>query len=467
MRRTGWYGANLAVIGSGLLFWSSGSAQPGTAGNGLSLTVARARELAMTQNAGIRASAQSVVSATAQRNEARAARLPGVLFSARYARLSDVPDPVITTPSMTIPTGPGTSITTPSTQVSLGPSLLDSYNLTATAQVPLFTGFRLENREKAAEYAARAAGEEYAASQLEVGNRVEQVYWRLYSARAAERVISESVKLAEAHLEDVRRLHAAGMATADDILAVEVRLSEARLRQIQAENASELVRATLCNLLSVPVSTEIALVDSPSVVVPSVPDQDALVSAALANRPELRALAFRKQAMERGTAAVEGGKLPSVMFQTNYEVSNPNQRYFPTRDAWHATWSAGMGVTWTAWDWGIVGQQAARARAEERQVDERLNQLRDAITLQVVQARLAAIESNRRVAVAEEGVRSAEAYHRSMRARYSAGTATNTEVLDAQILLERARLDLVQARTDQRTAAANLAYVVGDERTQD
>ncbi len=466
MRRTRWYGAGLAVIGTGLGLWSSGVAQPGATGNALTLTVARAREIAITQNAGIRAAAQSVASATAQKNEARAARLPGVSLSARYARLSDVPDPVIMTPSLTIPTGPGTSITTPSTQVSLGPSVLNSYNLTATAQVPLFTGFRLENREKGAEYAAKAAGEDLSASQSEVGNRVEQVYWRLHSARAAERVISESVRLAEAHLEDVRRLHAAGVATADDILAVQVRLAEARLRQIQAENASELVRATLCNLLSVPVTTEIALVDSPSAVFPPVPEQDALVSAALANRRELRALAFRRQAMERGTAVAEGGRLPSVMFQTNYEVSNPNQRYFPTRDAWHATWNAGIGVTWTAWDWGMVGQQVARARAEERQVDERLNQLRDAITLQVVQARLAVIEGNRRVAVAEEGLRSAEAYHRNMRARYSAGTATNTEVLDAQILLERARLDLVQAQTDQRTAAANLAYVVGDERTQ-
>ncbi|HRU24849.1 MAG TPA: TolC family protein, partial [Candidatus Latescibacteria bacterium] len=285
MRRTRWYGVSLAAIGTGLGLWSSGVAQTEAAGNALRLTVARARELAMTQNAGIRASAQSVISATAQKNEARAARLPGVSLSARYARLSDVPDPVIMTPSLTIPTGPGTSITTPSTQVSLGPSVLNSYNLTATAQVPLFTGFRLENREKAAEYAAKAAGEDFAASQSEVGNRVEQVYWRLHSARATERVISESVRLAEAHLEDVRRLHAAGMATADDILAVQVRLAEAKLRQIQAENASELVRATLCNLLSVPVTTEIALVDSPSVALPAVPEQDALVSAAIANRP--------------------------------------------------------------------------------------------------------------------------------------------------------------------------------------
>jgi outer membrane protein TolC len=432
-------------------FVRSGVAQMAEQPSGqmLRLSIVEARELAFRQNPSLRATTHAIAASAAQKNEAQAARLPSVSLSARYVRSSDIPDPVITTP------------TVPPMQITLGSAVLNAYNVTATAQAPLFTGFRLQNRVKAADFAVQAAQADLAVGESEIGNRVEQAYWRLYSVRAAKRTIVESIHLVEAHLADVLRMRSVGLATDDDILAVRVRLSETRLREVQIENGIAMAQATMCNILSLPLETNIVLTDSAETTNRVLLAQTESEQAATRNRPDLRALALRRQAFDRATAAARGNRLPTLGLQANYEVSNPNQRYFPVRDAWHDTWNIGLGLSWTAWDWGVISNQVARTEADERVAEERLRQLSDGIALQVMQARSSVIEASRRIEVAKDGVQNAEAHYRSMRARFTAGTASNTEVLDTENALERAQLDLIEARSDLRAAWSNLDYVTG------
>lgn len=415
------------------------------------LTLAQARELARRQNPAVLAAAQMIASATAQREEAQAARLPSLSVSARYARLSDVPPATVQVP---LPPPLPSSI-------QLAPTILNSYTLTAAVSAPVFTGFRLENRVKAADYLARAATHDLNASEAETDLNVDQAYWRLHSTRSAKRTISESLRLVEAHLADVRKMRQVGLTTDDDVLAVEVRLSEARLREIQVEHAAAMAQAALCNMLSLPLDTRIALADSPRAITRTVPSQDSLERMAITARPEMRALAQRREALDRQVAIAGGGRLPNVMVQANYELSNPNQRYFPAEEKWHDTWNVGVGLSWMVWDWGTVSHQTGKARADLRQSDERTRQLREGIALQVMQSRLAVLEATRRIAVAEEGVRQAEARYRSVRARFAVGTASNTDVLDAENALERAQLDLIQAIVDQNISWATLDYAIG------
>lgn len=421
----------------------------------LTLTLERARELARLQNPAVRATVQTVASALAQKGEAQAARLPTLFLSGRYARLSDVPPSSVTVPPNTPGMPPG------GVSIPLAPTILNSYNVTATMSAPVFTGFRLENRVKVTDHLAQAAAQDLGAKEAEVLLTIDQAYWQLYSARAAARTISESVRLVEAHLADVRRMRAVGLTTDDDVLQVEVRLSQARLREIQSEHLAQMAQAALANALSLPLEMEIALADSPTVIPRAVPSQDSLERLAMGNRPELRALDERLAALDRQVAIVRGGRLPNVMVQANYEYSNPNQRYFPTEEKWHGTWNVGVGLSWTFWDWGVVRNQTNRARADLGQTDELARQLREGVALQVVQSRLGVVQAARRIAVAQDGVRQAREHYRNMKVRFEVGTASNTEVLDAEVALERAQLDLIQALADQQISWAKLDYAVG------
>ena len=65
------------------------------------------------------------------------------------------------------------------------------------------------------------------------------------------------------------------------------------------------------------------------------------------------------------------------------------------------------------------------------------------------------------IAAAEVGVKSAAEARRVLAERFSAGVATNTDVLDAQVALLQAELDRTRAQANAQLAAARLARALG------
>ena len=390
---------------------------------------------------------RAIEAADAAAREARARRWPTVSVSAGYNRLSEVPAPSVTA-------GPlGT--------IQLGETVTNTYSAQASVSYPIFTGFRLENVEQAALQAKAAAGYDRTTTLAARLESADEAYWRLHVARSAYRTATESVALVEAFLADVRRLREAGMATYNDELEVGVRLSEARLAVIQAQHAAELAQAALANQLSMPLTTQIALADSPAVDGAAIEPLESLLGQARENRPELRALQARLAAAERQVDAEKGARLPSVMVSGSYLLANPNQRYFPTEQKWHDTWAVGLGVSWTAWDWGVTRRRTDRALAQADQVTETMRQVAQGVEMEVMQSRLTAVEAGRRITVAEESIRQAEEHFRILQVAFRAGSSSSTEVLDAETRLSRARMSLVQARVDQRIALARLQRAIG------
>jgi len=432
-----------------LLLWTSAAAAQTEARR---LTLAEARDVALSGNPAMHIGSEAVIAAQARRRQARAARLPQIALSAQYARLSNVPPSDVTLPSPPFPSP---------VVVQIAPTILNNYRADATAAQPLFTGFRLANSERAAAYLATAATADLQATGADLVYSVDNAYWSLYDARAAQGVITESVRLTEAYLADVRRMREVGLMTEEDVLGVEVRLSEARLRLVQVDQAAEVAEAALANLLSLPPESHIALADTPRVLTQEAPSLDELRRLALDRRPELHATVQRTQAAERQVAVEHGGRLPTIALVADYQVSRPNQRFFPSVDEWKSAWSLAMGMTWTAWDWGIVSGREAQAEAQARQADEGERQLRQAIALQVVQSRAVLVDASRRIDLANETIRQAEEHYRGLRERSVVGMATSTDVMDAEVSLEGARLSLVQALTDQQVAWSGLERATG------
>ena len=423
------------------------SASASLAEERMTLSLEQAHELLREHSPALNAAARSVEAATAGVQEMRAQRWPKLTLSAGYNRVNEVAAPSINA-------GPlGT--------FQLGETVTNYYSTQAAVTYPVFTGFRLENAEHAARHLEQAAIQDREATLSTTSASVTEAYWRLHGARTAERTMTESVRLVEALLEDVQSLRRAGMATLDDELTISLRHSEVRLAAIEAEHRSVLVQAGLASLLSQPLTTQIALADSPHVGAVDIPVLDSLLTMAHRNRPELRAIQERIHAAERQTAAEKGGRLPSVMLSGSYTVANPNQRYFPTEAEWNDSWAVGVGVSWTAWDWGVVKRRTERAHAETARAEQNLRFVQQHIELEVMQQHVATIESGRRIAVAQENVRQAQEHFRVAQVAFRAGTSSSTEVLDAQTSLTNARMSLVLARVDQQIALSRLGKAVG------
>ena len=120
-----------------------------------------------------------------------------------------------------------------------------------------------------------------------------------------------------------------------------------------------------------------------------------------------------------------------------------------------------MNVRWSLFDGGRVRAETAEAAANRRAVAARLRDFDSLIEVEIRQ-RTADLESaGASIDAADAGVRAATEARRVIAERFSAGVATNTDVLTAQNALLQAELDLTRARANSELAAARLQRALG------
>jgi outer membrane protein TolC len=84
------------------------------------------------------------------------------------------------------------------------------------------------------------------------------------------------------------------------------------------------------------------------------------------------------------------------------------------------------------------------------------------ITLEVTQSYLGIQKAKERKNVSEQGVAQAEENYRTMDGKYKQGLAANSELLDAEVALLQAKLNLTQSLVDYELAIAQLSRAIGE-----
>jgi outer membrane protein TolC len=385
--------------------------------------------------------------AAAGERGARAARMPQLDLSAAYTRWSDVPD-------FTIVTGLGLPRT-------IFPNLPNSYRARVGVSVPVYAGGRITGLADAAAQQRLAAGRELDSGAADVTLEVTTAYWALVTAIEAERVLSDAIGTYAAHLEEARNRQRFGMAARNEVLQVQVEMDRAELSRLEAENATAIARADLERLLGLPPGTVVEATEPLVAPQTATEDLETLVAAALESRPERAALTARVASSEASARAQQAGWRPNVAFVAGYDYANPNSRWMPPENAWHATWNAGMWLSWSVFDGGrtaaAVGQAKAQADAARAQLEDFDRRVRLDVTSRWLDVRT----SDASVQVASRNVDASRENQRVARDRYEQGVLASFEMLDAETQLLRAGLEQTRAQARQRLALARLDRAVG------
>ena len=255
---------------------------------------------------------------------------PSLKFEGSYRRLSDVDPFLVQLPILPQP-------------IEISPTVLDNTSLRLGLQQPLFTGFRLLSNAQAADRLAEASISDHATDRADLVLNITAAYWTLYQTRETERFVADNVRRLKGYVQDIGNLLNAGMATRNDALKMDVQLSTARLSLIDARNDVQLAAMNLNTLLGRPVEAPLVPSSLPGVVQDSSSTSvDLLTAAALAVRPDLRALSSRVEASRASVRAAQAGWWPQLSLGANYYYSRPNQRYMPTRDEFKGTWDVGV-----------------------------------------------------------------------------------------------------------------------------
>ncbi|HKI03864.1 MAG TPA: TolC family protein [Thermoanaerobaculia bacterium] len=417
------------------------------AGTTVRLTLAEALERARTSSPRLESLSALEQAAEAAGRGARAERLPLVDLSGGYTRNSDIDEFRLTVPGL------GTR--------TLFPNLPNSYRLHAGAFLPLYTGGRVEGAIAVADRQREAAALDRSGAVNDLLLETQTAYWSLVTARESERVLRESVATFEAHVADARNRFEVGTAASNEVLSVQVERDRAELARLQAENAALVVNESLIRLVGLPPGSRIEPVEPSAAAPPAAGETEALVTAALDTRPEVKALAARAQAARALVEIQKSASRPQANLALGYDYANPNPRIFPQTDSFRGTWSAGVTVAIRAFDGGRTAAAAAQAGAQADALDRQLDDLKSRLRLEVTSRTLELRTAQAALAVAGRNLEAARENLRVVRDRYQEGVISSSELLDAETALLRAGLDQTSAATQVRVALANLDRAVG------
>jgi outer membrane protein len=423
----------------------------------LSLTVEQAIAIGNDNSKSLHTSGLKVQASDARVREANAGALPTVKVNGLYTRLSEV-QPFDVGKSLN-PLFQAIGIANPSAPADM---ILNNITARATVQQPLFTGFRVSAGREIAEYAAQAAALDFVKDKKELAYAVKSAYWTLFKAIEFKKVVDENVEQMKVHQQDAENLMAQGMATKNDVLKVQVQLSEAQVRQIDARNAVLLSMIGLNNTIGLPLSTEVVLASPIDPTPREHAPIDGLVKKAIAERAEISALNARVQASEAGVTLARSGWYPQIALVGNYTYSNPNQRIFPQTQKFSDSWDVSLSLSFDVWNWGTTAHQTDQAQSQLAQAYDAVGQLKDGITLEVTQNYLNQRQSVERIAVAQKGVQQAEENYRITNEKFKKGLSLNSDLLDAEVALLQARINYTQSLVDYELAEARLEKAIGE-----
>lgn len=413
----------------------------------LSLTVDQAVQTGLENSKGLKSSQFKVIAAEAKTDEAGALGLPSLKLNAVYTRLSDLPS---------------SSLTTPFGQFEISPTILDNYTVRATVQQPLFTGGKISGAGDIADHSYEAAKQDFSKDKAELIYGIKSAYWNLYRANEFKKMVNENVAQIRAHAVDAENMMKQGLLTNNDLLKVQVQLSDALVRQIDAKNNVTLSMLGLNNILGLPLATEIEIASTLESKLTSTTEMQSLVKKAVENRPEILGMNARIKASESNLSIARSGWYPQVFLVGNYNYLRPNQRVFPSKDEFKGTWDVSISLSYDLWNWNTSGSQSAQAEAQLSQTEQALSQLKDGVSLEVTQSYLAVNQAKERADVAKKGVEQAEENYRVTNERYKKGLNVNSDLLDSEVALLSAKLNYTQSLVDYELAAARLTKSVGE-----
>jgi len=402
------------------------------------ITVEEAIDVALENNLQVLLAEEKLKEAEQGIKGAVAEYFPSLSFTGNYTHLGEVP-------SMAIP-GFG--------EFPMGEQ--DTTSLTLSLTQPLYTSGKLTLSKKQAQLNYEKALQDLKNTRTELVFKVRQSFYSVLLARESVKIAKKALDQAELHLKVVESFYKTGRASRFDLLRAKVEVANLKPEFIKAKNSLDLAKENLAIILSSPSSS--FKVEGNLEFEPLNLSLDEAIKTALSSRSDLKGLLLMQKITELALHLVKAQNSPTFSLVGNYEYTTSSG------DDWNKNWNVNLVLSFTLFDSGRMKASIKQAESQLRQTEIAIKQLKDAICLEVkkafwdMQAAKEALFAQRKnVEQAEEALRIAEG-------RYKSGTITQVEVLDANLALNKARLNYVRALYDYNLAKAALIKAMGREK---
>lgn len=291
-------------------------------------------------------------------------------------------------------------------------------------------------------------------------------YFRALQAEAqvaAAQASIDSLKRQEARLA---ALAEQGLARDSELLRIRVAIAASEEERLSAESNVQLAQTNLAFLMGLSPSTDGHWVRPTALAKGNQPPGGTVTleeawKLARKRRPELLVIAKRLEQADKSVDLAWSKMLPVISALAVYQHVE-GQIFQPKNSVF-----AGLAASWTLWEWGATYYGIDEAKAGEAQAQVMTEMATEQIMLEVRKNWLDLETARARHRVAETALVQAEEAARIEKARYESGTATTTDLLDAESSLAQARIRSIQAYYECFIAWAGYLKATGQPLTEE
>jgi outer membrane protein len=331
------------------------------------------------------------------------------------------------------------------------------------ASQPLYAGGGIRSSIRNAQLIREAALLDLKAVINEALLQVRTSYFQVLLARDRITVQEENLRLLEQQLKTTTDRFEAGTVSGFERLRGEVAVANARTPLISARNSYRLAIEALRQSMGLTAQRAETLDNNVEVVgalefTPVDFDLLSATASARANRPELQRLAKLTDASEQTVTTARSGRYPNLNVVGGWDLrKGPTTSFRDSREGFFV----GLQSQWAIFDGRATAGRVAQARSIVEQTRLTLVESELATEVQVRRAFSSWQEATELVEASRRVVEQAEEAVRLANARYSAGTGTQLDVLQAQVELTTARSNQVQAYYNYNVAIAAMRQAMG------
>lgn len=335
--------------------------------------------------------------------------------------------------------------------------------ISVTATQNLYAGGGIRSAIKSAQLAREAAVLDLQAVINDALLDVRTSFYNVLLAREKIVVQEKNLELLQQQLKNITNRYEAGTVSSFEKLRSEVAVANAQVPLITARNDYRLAIEALRQALGFTTNKQEDFRKIPTFTgtldyAPATFDLQSSFNAAQANRPDLQRLAKLADAREELVTTARSSRYPSLQAFGGYELRKGATNDFgDSRDGL----LIGLQSNWAIFDGRATSGRVAQAKSQFEQAKLFVTEAELGVEVEVrrafsswQQATELADASKRVIEQAEEAVRLATA-------RFDAGTATQLDVLQAQVDLTTARINQLQAYYSYNVAIATLRKAMG------
>ena len=318
---------------------------------------------------------------------------------------------------------------------------------------PIFAGGQIYNGNQLAKIGTRAAKLQENLAETEIRKNTETYYWLITSLKEKLKTIDEAQKQVDAIRKDVETAVDAGVAVKNDLLRVELEKKKLESNRVKVENGIAVAKLMLARQMNRDNSDfELAEASLDNINPPD--DYKMSADEAVERRAESKLLAISREAAEKEKSMERGKALPTVAVGASLLYQN-----LLDDDAVNGVVFASVTVPISDWWSNSYSTAKFDLKAQKAAIDEVEN--KNLIKVDIEAKWNSLNESYKQIEISRDAVAQAEENLRIQRDFYNAGTATLSNLLEAETLRQQAADSYSDAVTGYYTAVCAYLTATG------